>query len=170
MASSTGPEPRIAYLVKRVERGLRARLDQALSASGVSTPEYTALSILGARDGLSSAQLARRVFVTPQAMNQIVLGLEERGLIQRKVSASHGRVMQISLTARGWAVLGVCDRVTLPIEERLLASLSRADAAALRRVLAACASALVDGDGPRGRAATEASEGAPRRGVSRARV
>jgi DNA-binding MarR family transcriptional regulator len=139
-----GHEPRIAYLVKRVERGLRFRLDRALAALGVTTPEYTALSILGARDGLSSAQLARRVFVTPQAMNQIVLGLEHRGLIRRKVSADHGRVMHISLTPRGKALLETCDRATLPIEERLLESLSKADATALRRVLTACASALVD--------------------------
>jgi DNA-binding MarR family transcriptional regulator len=146
--SADGPEPRIAYLVKRVERGLRLRLDRTLSPLGVTTPEYTALSILGGREGLSSAELARRVFVTPQAMNQIVLALEGRGLIRRAASATHGRVMHISLTARGRAALELCDRATLPIEERLLESLSKADAGALRRVLSACASSLVERDGP----------------------
>ena len=137
-------EPRIAYLVKRVERGLRFRLDRTLSRLGVTTPEYTALSILGDRDGLSSAQLARRVFVSPQAMNQIVLSLEHRGLIRRRVSPDHGRVMHISLTATGSVLLATCDRATLPIEERLLESLSKADAMALRHVLTACAGALVE--------------------------
>lgn len=140
--SSKRRQPRIAYLVKWVERALRVQLDQALSQCGVTTPEYTALSILRERQGLSSAQLARRVFVTPQAMNQIVLLLEKRDLIRRKVSDTHGRVMQIALTARGTALLESCDRTTLPIEQRLLAQLSKADASALRRVLAACVNAL----------------------------
>ncbi|HVU02943.1 MAG TPA: MarR family transcriptional regulator [Polyangiaceae bacterium] len=144
MTTPQSSEPRIAYLVKQVERGLRARLDKVLAPLGVTTPEYTALSILGARDGLSSAQLARRVFVTPQAMNQIVLELEGRGLIRRKVSESHSRVMCISLTPKGAALLARCDRASLPIEERLLSSLSTADALVLRRVLTSCAHALAD--------------------------
>lgn len=139
-ARASGP-PRIAYLVKWVERGLRLLLDEALAPSGVSTPEYTALSVLGQRDGLSSAQLARRVAVTPQAMNQIVIGLERRGLIRRE-SEAHGRMMGTSLTAKGAELLAVCNRATLPVEERLLAGLSRTEVAAFRRTLAACAASL----------------------------
>lgn len=146
MASSTGRTPRVAYLVKRVERGLRARLDRALAPLGVTTPEYTALSILADRVGISSAQLARRVFVTPQAMNQIVLALEGRGILRRRASPSHGRVMEISLTSRGRALLDACDEATLPVEKHLLDALSREDATALRRVLSACANALVEGE------------------------
>jgi len=134
-------------------------LDRTLAPLGVTTPEYTALSILEARDGLSSAQLARRVFVTPQAMNQIVLGLEDRGLIRRKVSETHGRVMCISLTPKGKAVLERCDRASLPLEEQVLAGLSKADATALRRGLIACASSLVDRE-------TAGREVAPRRPMS----
>jgi DNA-binding MarR family transcriptional regulator len=135
--------PRLAYLVKWVERGLRLLLDEALEPSGVSTPEYTALSVLGQRDGLSSAQLARRVGVTPQAMNQIVIGLERRGLIRRENEA-HGRMMGTSLTAKGKELLSACDRATLPVEERLLSGLSRTEIAAFRRTLTACAASLGD--------------------------
>src|SRR4051812_9914083 len=117
-ASRASAAPRVAYLVKWVERSLRLLLDEALEPCGVSTPEYTALSVLGQRDGLSSAQLARRVAVTPQAMNQIVIGLERRGLIRRENEA-HGRMMGTSLTAKGAELLAVCDRATLPVEERL---------------------------------------------------
>ncbi len=141
--------PRIAYLVKQIERALRAQLDGALLPLGVTTSEYTALSILGARSGLSSAALSRRVFVTPQAMNQIVLELARRGLIRRKVSPDHRRVMHISLTSRGRAMLETCDRATLPVEERLLESLSRAEAAALRGVLSSCVRSLAGTAAPR---------------------
>jgi len=140
VSSEIPNSPRLSYLVKWVERGLRLRLDLALEPHGVTTPEYTALSVLRERDGLSSAQLARRVFVTAQAMNQLVIRLERRGLIRRTPSASHAKTMCTSLTAKGAALLAACDRATLPIEERALSQLSRSDAAALRRTL----STLVD--------------------------
>ena len=47
--------PRVGYLVYRVERRFRARLDEELRAHGVSTPEYMALSLLRERDGLVAA-------------------------------------------------------------------------------------------------------------------
>lgn len=153
-------EPRLAYLVKWVERGLRLRLDEALSAHGTTTPEYTALSVLRERDELSSAQLARRVFVTPQAMHQLVTELEQKKLIRRKVSKNHRRKMLVSLTAKGRRLLEQCDRETLPIEEHLLANLSRSDAATLRRALAQCAEALsTDEPGESRQAAAKGARG-----------
>jgi DNA-binding MarR family transcriptional regulator len=133
--------PRLSYLVKWLERGLRAGLDEALGQYGVSTPEYTALSILNDRDGLSSAQLARRVFISAQAMNQIVIRLEEKGLIERR-EATHGRAMQSSLTPTGTTLLAVCDTAALAVEQRLLAGLSRSDAATLRELLTTCVGLL----------------------------
>jgi DNA-binding MarR family transcriptional regulator len=133
--------PRVAYLVKSVERTLRMHLDEALAPCRVSTPEYTALSVLREREGLSSAQLARRVCITPQAMNQVVIGLERRGLIKRRGEAQ-GRKMSTSLTTKGAELLALCDRATLPIEERLLSGLSRAEIAGFRKALSSCAAAL----------------------------
>ena len=66
--------PRVGYLVYRVERRLRARLDEEMRVHGVSTPEYVTLSLLRERDGLSCAQLARWALVTPQAMNLVISG------------------------------------------------------------------------------------------------
>ena len=161
MSSSASAVPRVAYLVKWVERALRLRLDEALEPCGMSTPEYTALSVLRERDGLSSAQLARRVGVTPQAMNQIVIGLERRGLIRRR-GDTHGRRMGTSLTAKGAELLARGDRATLPVEERLLSGLSRADVGTLRRALSSCVASLGE-RGPRARE-SEAPPAPVRRG------
>ena len=130
--------------MKWVERGLRLRLDLALAPHGVTTPEYTALSVLRERDGLSSAQLARRVFVTAQAMNQLVIRLERRGLIRRRTSPAHAKTMCTSLTVKGASLLAACDRATLPIEERTLSHLSPSDTAALRRALSICVASFND--------------------------
>src|SRR5258706_9157013 len=126
-------EPRIAYLVKRVERGVRLLLDEILSELGVTTPEYTALYLLRDREGLSSAQLSRRVYVTPQAMNLIVIELERRSLVKSRPSETNGRVMLVSLTKKGTATLDKCERATRHVEDRILVRLSRPEVAGLRK-------------------------------------
>jgi len=141
--------PRVSYLVKWVERGLRTELDAALAAHELTTPEYTALSVLHERDGLSSAQLARRTFVTPQAMNQLVIALERRGLIERSPDAEHRRILRTSLTRTGRALVARCDRATSDVEKRLLSDMSRREADALRQALASCITALGAGRGQR---------------------
>src|SRR5438270_8513184 len=101
-APDPGPvAPRVGYLIYRVERRLRARLDEAVNAHGVTTTEYVALSILRDRDGLSSAQLARWAFVTPQAMNLVVAALERRKLVRRRADPDRRRVLRISVTRAG---------------------------------------------------------------------
>jgi DNA-binding MarR family transcriptional regulator len=115
--------PRVSYLVARLDRLLRLWLADVLAPFAVSLPEYTAMSILGRRAGLTNAQLARRTYVSPQAMQQITEGLIARGLIQRAPDQSRGRVLPASLTAAGRDLLGRCDEAVDGLEERMMGSL-----------------------------------------------
>ena len=65
-------EPRLSYLIGRLDRVLRRRLSAAVEPVGLTLPAYTALSVLRAQDGLSNAQLARRSLVTPQSMSEVL--------------------------------------------------------------------------------------------------
>jgi DNA-binding MarR family transcriptional regulator len=112
--------PRVGYLVYRVERRLRARLDEELRVHGVSTPEYVTLSLLRERDGLSCAQLARWAVVTPQAMNLVISGLERRRLVRRRPDPKHRRVLRASVTSKGLEVLARCDHSVDQIEADML--------------------------------------------------
>lgn len=134
--------PRLSYLVFRLERRIRARLDDALARHGVTTTEYMTLSEMRLRSGLSSAQLARIAFVTPQAMNLVIRDLEQRGLISREPSENGGRVLRASLTRTGLSVLRRCDRALDDIEEVMLATLDEEDLQSLADHLTACSQAL----------------------------
>jgi DNA-binding MarR family transcriptional regulator len=118
-AEPTGP--RLTYLVKRLEMAERARMEEVLQAHGVTLHQYTALSLLERRDGLSSAQLARRHFVTPQAMNQLVATLERDGLIRREPDAANRKILRASLTDEGRARLAACHAAVDELERRMLA-------------------------------------------------
>src|SRR3954451_10526550 len=125
-------EPRVSYLVGRLDRILRRRLGDALAPHGLSLPEYTTLSVLRARPGLSNAQLARRALITPQAMNEVLARLERRGLVRREVDPAHARIRRARLTAAGETLLAAADAATAPVEEALTPGLRESLADVLR--------------------------------------
>jgi DNA-binding MarR family transcriptional regulator len=134
--------PRVSYLVYRLERRLRTRLDAAASAQGITTTEYVTLSVLRNRDGMSSAQLARLAFVTPQAMNLVISSLERRELIRRMPAANNRRVLRASVTPAGLEILARCETAMDAIEADMLAGLSPHNTEILRSALTACAESL----------------------------
>ena len=134
--------PRVGYLVYRVERRLRARLDEELRLHGVSTPEYVTLSLLRERDGLSCAQLARWAMVTPQAMNLVISALERRKLIRRRPDPRHRRVLRASVTPKGLELLARCDHSMDGIEADMLGDLAPETVEIVRTALASCAHSL----------------------------
>ena len=111
-------EPRVSYLVGRLDRLLRRRLGEALAPHGLSLPEYTTLSVLHFRSGLSNAELARRSLITPQAMNEVLTRLEERGLVRRRVDPDHGRVRPAELTPRARVCCARPTRLSRPSSGR----------------------------------------------------
>jgi DNA-binding MarR family transcriptional regulator len=126
---------RVGYLIARAERAVRAPLDELTPTHRLSTPKYTALSVLQRRPGLSSAELARASFVTPQAMHPFVLSMESDGLIQRRPDPDNRRILRITLTRRGEAALRSCERDVDALEDRALRGLSVRDVDTLRRLL-----------------------------------
>src|SRR5438105_7712107 len=104
---------------------MRTRLAQC----GLSVQEYTALSVLGARPGLSNAQLARRSLVTPQSMLEILTRLERRGLVMRERDARHARILRGSLTRSGHRLLRDADRAIAGLQEQILADVPQRERA-----------------------------------------
>ena len=143
-------DPRVSYLVARLDRLLRLWLARALAPFEVSLPEYTAMSVLGRRSGLTNAQLARRTYVSPQAMQQVMEGLIARGLIVRAPNQSRGRVLPATLSSTGRDLLARCDETVDGLEERMMSSLRPGARQALLESLLDCIGGLTtppeDGD------------------------
>jgi DNA-binding MarR family transcriptional regulator len=70
---------------------------------------------------LSSAQLARRSFLRPQTMHEMVLNLEKRGVIAREPQQNNKRILLAQLTDAGRELLARCNPLVLEIEQELLA-------------------------------------------------
>ena len=138
----------IGYELKRAQHALRLRMDEALREKGATTPQYAALSALAEEPGLSNAQLARRSFVTPQTMNQILKGLEAAGLVRREGHPEHGRVLRSYLTEEGERLREECASRVDAVEERMVAGVPDRERRALLEALRGCVRALsADGRG-----------------------
>lgn len=134
--------PRLTYLIGRLHRAVRKRIGTAVKPFGLSVAQYTVLSVLHTRGRLSNAQLASRSFITPQAMNEVVQSLEAQKLLTRRPDPSHGRIVQLTLTAQGMQTLRSCDAAVGALERSMLAGLSDGARATFRESLALCAAAL----------------------------
>ncbi|WP_375490392.1 MarR family winged helix-turn-helix transcriptional regulator [uncultured Jatrophihabitans sp.] len=150
------PRPTLLYLMKQVELAVRARLDDMVRPDGLTALQYTALTVLADHPDLSSAQLARRSFVTAQSMADMVTTLSARGLIERRRDPADARRLALSLTRAGEHLLQTYRAPAAAIEAQMLRGLDRAEATALRTALEQCRTAL-DESAEAGRRATPAS-------------
>jgi DNA-binding MarR family transcriptional regulator len=138
-------EPRLSYVIGRLDRMLRRRLAAAVEPAGLTLPAYTALSVLRAEDGLSNAQLARRSLVTPQSMSEALALLVDKGYVRRRADPDHGRIIRTELTRAGVRVLERCDLAVDEVERELLGDLDADEVALLRSALGRCGRALERG-------------------------
>lgn len=141
-ASEHQPEPHVSYVVARLERALRHAINDRVKPYGLTTLQYTTLSVLGRREGLSNAQLARRAYMTPQSMSEVIDALEKKGLIERSPHPNHRRVFPATLTAEGRSVLDACEAAVDELEREMLADLTPHQVKSLRNGLISAVRAL----------------------------
>lgn len=127
----------LGYQLARIAAALRSEVTAGvLDPVNLSFPQYICMRILSLSPGRSNAELARDVNVSPQAMNMVVRGLEDRGLVSRPASVSAGRSLPAELTREGSALLRTIDAGVRDAEVRVLSPLSDRDRREFRRILA----------------------------------
>jgi DNA-binding MarR family transcriptional regulator len=135
-------EGRVGYELKRAQQAFCLVVDEALRQVGLTTAQYAVLGFLEDAGALSSAELARRCYVTPQTMNQLVASLDARGLIRRAAHPWHRRILQTSLTEQGRLLVAQAHQLVGAVEARMTAGLSEGERQQLIALLDACATAL----------------------------
>lgn len=139
------PDPQdvtLLYLVKQVELAVRSRLEDATGEYGLTSLQYTALTVLERRPGLTSAGLARNSFVRAQTMAQMTSYLEDKALIRRQPDPDSKRQFLLFLTDEGKSVVDALRAPVAAIEGDLIAGLSDSQVADFRAMLRAGREAL----------------------------
>src|ERR1039457_6607534 len=146
-SDSNQRELSLVYVIGRVDHGIRREMRRRLTDQRLSVQQYTALSVLRSRPGLSNAQLARRSLVTPQSMIEILSQLERRGLVRRDVDPSHGRILRTELTPAGHELLVAVDPAMASMQAQMLADVPEADRAILLAGMLSAMDRLSNGRG-----------------------
>jgi len=127
----------LGYLLSRVANTLRAEVTlTVLDPLAVAFPQYLCMRVLSKFPGRSNADLARALNVSPQAMNMVLRGLEDRGLVTRPPSVSSGRSLPAQLTREGAELLKRTDAGVRAAEDRLMTNLTDEERYEFKRVLA----------------------------------
>jgi DNA-binding MarR family transcriptional regulator len=135
VAEASRHEASLIYIIGRVNQGVRRQMQTALAQWGLSVQEFTTLSVLSARPGLSNAQLSRRALVTPQSMIEILARLESRGLVEREVDPAHKRILRAQLTKSGVRLIADAEPEIEAIQDGMLVSLTPTERRAVTRAM-----------------------------------
>ena len=119
---------------------------QRLGEVGLRPHLFGILVHLQRDPGISSAELARRVLVTPQSMSELLRGLIDDGLVQRGGGDRRGQAHALQLTDAGRAALRRAAPVIADLNRPETLGLTARELAELNRVLGRVLGAL--GAGP----------------------
>ncbi|MDX3851837.1 MarR family winged helix-turn-helix transcriptional regulator [Streptomyces sp. AK02-01A] len=121
--------------IKRADQAIMARKAEALRGLDLTVPQCRVLGFLVGGAAKSCTQLSREALVTSQTMTGIVKNLEAKGLVERRTSPDHGRVVLVSLTPAGIETARRASVLSDTIERGVLDALSDGDHALLIRLL-----------------------------------
>jgi DNA-binding MarR family transcriptional regulator len=100
--------PAVRQTARRLRVAIGAfkrRVREATADGELSLPQLTALSRLDRSGPMTTAALARREQISPQAMGATIASLERLGLVTRSADAADGRLSILGLTADGQAAI-----------------------------------------------------------------
>lgn len=125
----------LLWLLKQAFYYSLTTVNESMSTQGVSTAQLGVLRQLANEAGLSGAELARRLLISPQGVQLALTSLERRGLVERKQDPQHRRILQAYLTDEGRNVVATVVNDALAAHEKVFAVLTADEQETLRELL-----------------------------------
>lgn len=117
------------HLIRRLHQQstqvFQARMQEA--GFDLTSVQFAALDTIADQPDIDQATLAATISFDRATIGGVVDRLEQKGLVERVVSAQDRRARQLRLTRAGERLLAACRPVVETLQVEILASLSRAE-------------------------------------------
>lgn len=123
------------FYIQQVEQLVHQCLEEVLQPHGMTAGQYMVLSLVAHHEPVSSAELSRLARKTAQSMGEFVKVLEYKGWLERRDDPNNRRVLLISTTAAGRALLMRCEAAVDEAEREFFSCLQPEEVATLRHAL-----------------------------------
>jgi len=114
---------RLGYLLKHVLARLTEAQTKALAPHGLNGRDLAVLSAVASGEPLSQLEVASRLRVDRTSIGDLIDGLEDRGLVERRRSPEDRRRNVVVLTELGESTFAAAERIRLEVEREFLAPL-----------------------------------------------
>ncbi|MBF4600374.1 winged helix-turn-helix transcriptional regulator [Frigoribacterium sp. VKM Ac-1396] len=131
----SGLDSVLGWNAVKVARIIGARITAGMAEHDVSLVQFGVLSCLADGAELTSAEIARAVFVRPQTMSDVLDGMERRGLVHRVGVRARGRRNPAAITPTGQGVLDAVQAVALATNDLTSLGLDATQSAQLNALL-----------------------------------
>lgn len=126
---------RLIYQLQRCFVAVEARKAELLAEVDLLPSHYALMMNVRSHPGVTGAELARLLGVTPQNVTGLVARLTARGLVERRAHERHANVLELRLTEQGAALLARADALVGGLEDSVVAVLSSGEVDSLKRHL-----------------------------------
>jgi DNA-binding MarR family transcriptional regulator len=113
------PDTALTYVLWQAQRCTERLLVEALQPLGVTLSQFGVLLHLKRAPGLTGAELARRLDVTPQSVSVAAAEARAAGWLHAAAHAVHRGLVELEITAAGSAVLQRALSRVESVEERI---------------------------------------------------
>jgi DNA-binding MarR family transcriptional regulator len=128
-------EESLAETFWAVARRLRHQAKRTLEPWEINPGHGRALGVLTRHGPLRPSALAEHLRIAPRSATEVVDGLQERGLVERRPDPADRRATLVALTAQGERVGAAIQAARAAEAERFFGDLSDRDRADLARIL-----------------------------------
>ncbi len=130
-----GVDGHLGYLLRQAATVHRNAMDDTLSDLGVTAPQFSVLTMIGAYPGCSNAELSELTLLTPPTVTVIISNLIAMGAVVRRPHIKHRRILHIDLTPDGTTLLAACRTRVQVLEQGLASQLLGLDESSIREWL-----------------------------------
>ncbi len=116
---------RLHALTKELIRRYQFRDANQICCYGVSISQSHILDLLADEGDLTMQQLARRMFKSISTMTRVVAQLVRRGYVKRRQDAEDRRIVHVSATPQGKAIVAAIRRDLIETQKAILRTVPR---------------------------------------------